>query len=214
MIRWVFLDVGNVILNDDPLMELTYRLIYEEVRRIRSNFTFEELMAERERLIRFNEYGNYKILGLRFFKEHQWEDLDCRIKKEQEKHFFELSPIIPGIKETLEALAEKYKLGIAANQIRACRDLLEKHNLLRFFQVVGISEEVGLSKPDPSFFQRILNIAGCLPHEAVMVGDRIDNDIVPASLSFQEPEGEEEEPHLTVTDLREIPQVVEKLGRD
>jgi FMN phosphatase YigB (HAD superfamily) len=47
-----------------------------------------------------------------------------------------------------------------------------------------------------------------------MVGDRIDNDIVRASLSFQEPKGEEEEPHLTVTDLREIPQVVEKLGRD
>ncbi|MGB9875850.1 MAG: HAD hydrolase-like protein [bacterium] len=49
-------------------------------------------------------------------------------------------------------------------------------------------------KRDPSFFQRILNIAGCLPHEAVMVGDRIDDDIVPANLSFQEPEGEEEEP--------------------
>ncbi|MCR4432746.1 MAG: hypothetical protein NUV70_01700 [Caldiserica bacterium] len=47
-----------------------------------------------------------------------------------------------------------------------------------------------------------------------MVRDRINNDIVLTSLSFKEPEGEEEEPHLTVTDPREIPQVVEKLGRD
>ena len=42
------------------------------------------------------------------------------------------------------------------------------------------SAEEGLEKPDPRIFQLALSRAGCLPQRAVMIGDRLDNDIAPA----------------------------------
>ena len=37
-----------------------------------------------------------------------------------------------------------------------------------------------MEKPDPRIFLWALERAGCRPQDAVMIGDRIDNDIVPA----------------------------------
>ena len=38
----------------------------------------------------------------------------------------------------------------------------------------------GISKPDIAIFHRALAAAKCLPDNAVMIGDRLDNDIAPA----------------------------------
>jgi len=42
------------------------------------------------------------------------------------------------------------------------------------------SAEAGCAKPDPKIFTAALEKAGCEPEEAIMIGDRIDNDIIPA----------------------------------
>ena len=44
------------------------------------------------------------------------------------------------------------------------------------------SFELGLEKPDPAIFQLALERARCSPSQAVMIGDRLDNDIRPARL--------------------------------
>jgi FMN phosphatase YigB (HAD superfamily) len=46
--------------------------------------------------------------------------------------------------------------------------------------VVGSSERWGVAKPDPAFFQRLIAEAGCAPDEILYVGDRVDNDVLPA----------------------------------
>ena len=40
--------------------------------------------------------------------------------------------------------------------------------------------EEGISKPNPRIFQIALEKSGCVPARAVMIGDRVDNDIIPA----------------------------------
>jgi FMN phosphatase YigB (HAD superfamily) len=43
-----------------------------------------------------------------------------------------------------------------------------------------------VDKPDPALFRRALDRAGCAPEDAVMIGDRTDNDVAPAkSLGMQ-----------------------------
>ena len=37
-----------------------------------------------------------------------------------------------------------------------------------------------MAKPDKKIFEMALNRAGCRPERAMMIGDRIDNDIIPA----------------------------------
>ncbi len=43
------------------------------------------------------------------------------------------------------------------------------------------SAEVDIEKPDRRIFLKALEMAACAPNHSVMVGDRPDNDIQPAS---------------------------------
>jgi HAD superfamily hydrolase (TIGR01549 family) len=179
-IHWVFLDVGNVLFNDDPLMAVIYGRVWEAIRRRRTGFSFASLMAERERLIENWEYQHYGILARRFLSEEEWAPLHLQIREETRRCFDELNPLLPDSLEVVRKLSRDYKLGIAANQMAACRPLLVKRGLLPYFRAILISEEIGLAKPDSRFFKRLLRVAACAPERVVMVGDRIDNDIIPA----------------------------------
>ena len=86
----------------------------------------------------------------------------------------------PGIRKLIQSLAVKYKLGLAGNQPSAVKNLLEKYDILRFFTTTEVSEDLGISKPDLKFFKNILNRLDVRAEEAVMIGDRLDNDIIPA----------------------------------
>jgi HAD superfamily hydrolase (TIGR01509 family) len=88
--------------------------------------------------------------------------------------------LLPGMEETLAALARDFSLGILANQLRESVDALASLGLKRHFRLFAVSELIDLKKPEPEIFRWALREAGCAPEEAVMVGDRIDNDIVPA----------------------------------
>lgn len=50
----------------------------------------------------------------------------------------------------------------------------------KYIDLVIASAEEGVSKPDRRIFEIALERSGCKPENAVMIGDRIDNDIVPA----------------------------------
>ena len=73
-----------------------------------------------------------------------------------------------------------YKLGIIANQKLGTAERLENWGLLQYFDVIAASAEVGYAKPDKRIFEKVLEMAGCTARESVMVGDRLDNDIIPA----------------------------------
>ncbi|MFC4866981.1 HAD family hydrolase [Streptomonospora arabica] len=45
---------------------------------------------------------------------------------------------------------------------------------------IHVSEDWGVSKPDPAFFARVVDAAGATPAEILYVGDRLDNDVLPA----------------------------------
>jgi HAD superfamily hydrolase (TIGR01509 family) len=47
--------------------------------------------------------------------------------------------------------------------------------------VISSSASLGVKKPDPRFFERVVELAGVdQPSEVVYVGDRVDNDVLPA----------------------------------
>ncbi len=46
--------------------------------------------------------------------------------------------------------------------------------------MIVASAEEGVAKPDKRIFEIALDKANCEPQAAVMIGDRVDNDIVPA----------------------------------
>jgi FMN phosphatase YigB (HAD superfamily) len=87
-----------------------------------------------------------------------------------------------------------------------------------FISVSIASAEVGLEKPDPAIFDLALRQARCAASQAVMIGDRLDNDIRPARMlglktvrvlqgpgRFQVPRDSLDEPDLTVPAVKLIP---------
>lgn len=50
----------------------------------------------------------------------------------------------------------------------------------RYFAAVELAEDLGVAKPDPAFFTAVATRAGAPPEAMLLVGDRIDNDYVPA----------------------------------
>ena len=50
----------------------------------------------------------------------------------------------------------------------------------KYFDVVVASAEAGYAKPDLQIFELALEQSGCMAKNAAMIGDRLDNDIVPA----------------------------------
>ena len=79
-------------------------------------------------------------------------------------------------------LSSRYKIGIIANQSLGTKDRLEQHGILQYIDLVIASAEEGVAKPDKKIFEIALERGNCKPNNAVMIGDRIDNDIIPAKL--------------------------------
>ncbi len=96
--------------------------------------------------------------------------------------FARYSRIQPEAAEIIPRLHGHFKLGLAANQPLTVHEFLNKAGLLRYFTSALVSADIGYTKPDLRMFLKVLENIGSKPEESVMVGDRQDNDIVPARL--------------------------------
>ena len=80
----------------------------------------------------------------------------------------------------LEALrADGYRLGIAANQPESTVAAMREAGVDVDF--VATSAGWGASKPAPEFFANVVREAGVAATEVAYVGDRVDNDVLPAN---------------------------------
>jgi putative hydrolase of the HAD superfamily len=61
-------------------------------------------------------------------------------------------------------------------------EALDKHGIGHVFAHREVSGHHGFHKPDVRLFLRACDDLGVTPEECVMVGDRVDNDVVPAKL--------------------------------
>ncbi len=86
----------------------------------------------------------------------------------------------PGAHEAISQLGKDYTLALAANQPSAVRDILDREGILDAFSWQQVSEDLGVAKPDLLFFQMVLDGLGVPANSAVMVGDRLDADVLPA----------------------------------
>ena len=91
--------------------------------------------------------------------------------------------VIEGAFEVLETMRKDgYRIGMIANgDSTGARNIINSTGLQDYFDAIIISEEVGIEKPDKRIFQVALDKLGVEAKNAVMVGNRIDADIVGAN---------------------------------
>lgn len=89
--------------------------------------------------------------------------------------------MVAGGIELLDALRDHSRLGIVTNNSTAEQiEKLRALDIAKYFDTVVISEDVGVTKPDPKIFSIALERIGATAHETVFIGDNWTNDIVGA----------------------------------
>ena len=88
--------------------------------------------------------------------------------------------LYPDVRSALGQLrADGLWVGIAGNQTARAGDILRGLDLPA--DMIATSDDWGVSKPEPGFFRRILEVTPDSAGEILYVGDRLDNDIRPAA---------------------------------
>lgn len=87
--------------------------------------------------------------------------------------------LYPDVRPALSKLREHgYWIGIAGNQLVRAGEILRLLDLPA--DMIATSDDWGVTKPDPGFFNAVAEATPCRPDETFYVGDRLDNDIRPA----------------------------------
>ncbi|UCE85933.1 MAG: HAD family hydrolase [Deltaproteobacteria bacterium] len=86
---------------------------------------------------------------------------------------------LPHHADVLAALRRRFRIGLCSNFSHAAtaRAVLEDVGLLRHFDGLAISEDVGLRKPRREIFEAILTGLGVEPGETLHVGDNLVADV-------------------------------------
>lgn len=199
-VKWIFFDIGSTLVDETECYKKRYAEIVKG-----TEISAEEFENKAIEYARENKKGDHeaaKFYGLSLPKWH----------KKAERLYPDAVRVLIELKE------QGYRLGIIANQSVGTRERLSVWNILRYFDVIIASAEEGVAKPDAEIFLRALQRTNCPPENAVMVGDRLDNDIVPAKrigmktvwvrqgfARYSMPQSPEEEPDCTVERIGNVP---------
>jgi len=216
-ISWVFFDLGETLIDEgvaraERLAQLHSALAQHGLRYTREQTEAALLRSWKE----FAPWPFWRAVEMLAGAGNvsEWIREHVRWRKELERPY-------PQALHVLQQLALKYSLGVIANQGAGAEARLEAWGFAPFISICLSSAEEGLEKPDPAIFRLALAQAGCSPEQAVMVGDRIDNDIRPAKAlgwqtirvlqgfaKVQEPRVPDEVADVTVAALADVVQAL------
>ena len=197
-IEWLFFDVGSTLADE----HIAYEHRMNDIAKL-ADKTYEEVYNAVMELYKQNRKGDLEVAEL--------------LGVELPKYHGEDEVLYKDTAKCLELLSKRYKIGIIANQSLGTKDRLKQYGILQYIDLVVASAEEGVSKPDKRIFEIALQRSKCKPENAVMIGDRIDNDIVPAKLlgmhtiwikqgfgQYWKVKNENEKADLVVKDINEI----------
>ena len=216
----VFLDIGGVLYDDRVYAEAWRRALRE------AGGDFTDAAFD-------DEYAACRAGQDRSFRVHLataflGPDPDLRALEARAARYWQYPPsalhadVVPTLHGLLDA---GYRLGVIANQPSQVRAAMDRDGLVGFFEVWGVSDDLGLHKPDPALFRRTLELAGVAGERTVMVGDRLDYDMRPARaagmhtvwlLRGEAPDdptpSQLAEPDVAIEELQQLPNVLDELS--
>ena len=160
-ITWLFFDVGSTLIDE----QIAYNHRMQDIAEA-ANTTYQKVYETAVEFFKQNKKGDLetaKQLGVPLPKWHTEDEI-----------------LYPDATQCLKNLCHKYKIGIIANQELGTKDRLQQQGILQYIDLVIASAEEGVAKPDEKIFKIALERAACKSGNAIMIGDRIDNDIIPA----------------------------------
>ncbi|MCO4164909.1 pyrimidine 5'-nucleotidase [Citrobacter youngae] len=218
---WIFFDADETLFTFDSFTGLQRMFLDYSI-----TFTaedFQDYQAVNKPLWVDYQNGAITSLQLQHARFQSWAER-LKVEPGQLNDAFinamaEICSPLPGAVSLLNAIRGKAKIGIITNGFTALQQIrLERTGLRDYFDLLVISEQVGVAKPDPRIFDHALEQAGNPDRSRVlMVGDTAESDIlggINAGLSTcwlnthhrEQPAGIQ--PTWTVTSLSELEQLL------
>lgn len=169
MSRWVILDVGETLIDETRVWSLWADMLHIP------RLTF---MAAIGATIAFG--GEHRDIFDRFSVTDwraRWPEHEALYRG------FQADDLYPDALPAMAALREKgYRVAVIGNQPAGRTEQLRALGIDA--EIIAMSEEMGVAKPAPEFFERALELIGSPSAEEVAyVGDRVDNDVLPATVA-------------------------------
>ncbi len=163
MIKTVLFDIDGVIVYSDKAnRKFVNAILKEQGKKELSEKDFQKI-----------KFFTIKQVLEKYLPEFSEE----KIKKIREKwspkyvNFVNHTELNNGIKEILEFLKGKFRLGIITN--RSLTTVLDYHKVKDYFEFIVTSADVKEPKPSPEGINKILEKFKVKPEEAIFIGDTI-----------------------------------------
>jgi HAD superfamily hydrolase (TIGR01662 family) len=160
-LKAVFFDVGETLIDEER---------------------WWRVLAERSGL---QPHAIWAALGVTIERGEEHNELWRHLRVERPDDWWQALPydrgdLYPDALACLEEVrALGLRVGVVGNQTAALEQWARDAALPA--DVISSSASLGVRKPHPAFFARIAELAGCRPSELAYVGDRVDNDVIPAA---------------------------------
>ncbi|MFH1425053.1 MAG: TIGR02253 family HAD-type hydrolase [archaeon] len=183
MKKWIFFDIDNTLFysreHSEHARKNAIQAMIKRGLKASEKEAYEELVKIVERL-GSNSDAHFNELVKKFNGVADWDIVTAGVVAYQEVAKYYLKPY-SGVVRTLEELKKRgHRLGVISNgRSVKQREKLIKLGLQEFFEVVVISEDIGVRKPEKEIFEKALELAKCSARDAIMVGDK-ESDIKPA----------------------------------
>lgn len=160
-IEYIFFDIGSTLIDESECYEIRFKETTDN-----TDICYQKFKD--------------KVIEFAATSDNPYKEAVKYFGLQKTKWYKELEKPYPFTESVLAELSKKYKLGIIANQSAGSEQRLADWGIGKYFDLVIASAEEGVEKPNPEIFRIALDRANCLPENALMVGDRLDNDIIPA----------------------------------
>lgn len=132
-----------------------------------------------------NGIVNIKFRTLPFiekYKEYLPEDYSDRLYNDFYQNLYQTTVLKPETLSILEKLKKDYKIAILSNgQSSSQHDKINHVLDEKYFDVVMVSGDIGIHKPDTKIFDMMAQRLGVKNEECLMIGDVFSTDILGAS---------------------------------
>jgi HAD superfamily hydrolase (TIGR01509 family) len=180
--KFIFLDAGDVLferntkdgdniakeLGFDPenYDEIVMKVVSLQPKEEVEEFNHIKTLDDEYRIINRFHQRMCDYLGISYTDELITKLSEYRIKAD-----FRLKD---GVLEGVERLSKNYKLGVLSNALPSRRHFeLKLGNLDRFFEIVVLSWEEGIQKPDPRLYQLAIERSGFEPTEILFTDNKV-----------------------------------------
>lgn len=182
-ITTVLLDAGGVILDESEHEEMRARIAVEVLSMMIPEYSTTDYYAGVEQAVKCFCPGVYQYVFWNALNRDMplFDKLYATYLSEWKNRKPPLK-LTPGFESELRAISGDFNVGIAGQYGKELLDLLEQRSLLNCFTHRLTQDDFSTTKPDIRFYDQILKASGVEPQLCIMVGDRIDKDVIPAKL--------------------------------